>query len=154
MLQRIQSLYLLMAAVVTSLFFFFPIAQYLKGEAIYVFDITGVYHLGTNEGLINVVPLLVITVAAMIVALSAIFLYKNRLLQIRLGSLNILLYVILIAGIFFYSDKAENMLGKDGLLTNYAFGAIIPSIGVILTFLANRAIKKDEALVRAADRIR
>jgi hypothetical protein len=154
MIQRIQSVYLFVAALLTALIFFFPFAQYLKGNDIYIFDVTGVYHSATNEVVMSTIPVLVLPALCMILALVTIFMYKRRMMQMRLGSLNIFLYVILIAAIFFYSDRTETFLGKEDLVTDFGFGTILPILCIILTFFANRAIKKDEALVRAADRIR
>ena len=154
MIQRIQSIYLFVAAIVTAFTFIFPFAEYLKDNTTYLLNITGLTNNSTPNTIFNAYPLLLLVILCLIISIITILLYKNRILQARLCNLNILLYVMLIAGIFFYSDKAEQELGIEGLLTTFKFGSIAPILSIILTFMANRAIRKDEALVRAADRIR
>ncbi|HET6243057.1 MAG: DUF4293 domain-containing protein [Bacteroidetes bacterium] len=154
MIQRIQSIYLFIAAILTSLIYIFPFAEYLKDGTFYLLDIMGLKNNSTSETIFSTLPLLLLVSICILIAFATIFLFNKRTLQIRLCNLNILLYVILIAGVFFYSDRVENELNVESLVTTYKFGSIIPVIGIILTFLANRAIRKDEALVRASDRIR
>lgn len=154
MIQRIQSIYLFIAAVVTSTIYAFPFAEYMKEDNFYMLDVIGLKNTQTVEVLLNAYPLLLLTTVCLFLSFAIIFLYKNRILQARLCNLNILLYVFLIAGIFLYSDMAEQEIGAEGIITTFKFGSIVPIIAIILTFLANRAIRKDEALVRASDRIR
>jgi hypothetical protein len=154
MIQRIQSVYLFLVAIATSLIYIFPFGEYVINQERYRFDILGLTNLSTHERLFTVMPVLFLVTITMIMSLITIFLYKNRLLQLKLGRLNIFLYLILIGTIFYYSDRAVETLGNEGVVIFYQLGAMLPIICIILTFLANRAIRKDEALVRSADRIR
>ena len=154
MIQRIQSIYLFVAAIVTAFTFIFPFAEYLNDNTKYLLNINGLTDISGANTIFNTYPLLLLVILCLIISLLTIMLYKNRPLQARLCNLNILLYVILIAGIFFYSDQAEQELGTENLLTIFKLGSIAPIFAIILTFMANRAIRKDDALVRAADRIR
>ena len=120
----------------------------MKGDITYQFNIFGVKQVG-----INTFPLIILASIILLVAGISIFLYKNRQVQMKLGKLNILLLSVLLALMFYYSDSIGNTIGAD-VKTNYQPAVIFPVVALILVFLANRAIKKDEDLVRSADRLR
>ena len=92
-----------------------------------------------------------------LVALAAIFLFKNRSLQIKIGKLIILLIAFQIAAIVMYSDTVKSVLiaseGNEPAIS-FELGAIIPLLSLICTYLAIHFIKKDDKLVRSADRLR
>jgi glucan phosphoethanolaminetransferase (alkaline phosphatase superfamily) len=132
MIQRIQSIYLFIAAVVTSTIYAIPYAEYIKEDSFYILNVIGLENPATSEILFNAYPLLLLTTICLFLSLAIIFLYKNRILQARLCNLNILLYVFLIAGIFLYSDMAEQAIGPEGLITTFKFGSIVPIIAIIL----------------------
>ncbi|PJA07334.1 MAG: hypothetical protein COX70_07125, partial [Flavobacteriales bacterium CG_4_10_14_0_2_um_filter_32_8] len=91
-----------------------------------------------------------------LITLFIIFLYKKRQLQLKLAKLNILLVALQIAAIVMYSDTAKSAVGPNvnDVMVSLKLGAIIPVITIILTYLAIHFIKKDDDLVRAADRLR
>jgi hypothetical protein len=84
-------------------------------------------------------------------ALIAIFCYKNRNLQIRISNLALLLDCIFIGLLFFSADSMSSTLNTK---VHYLYGSYLPVITAILLFAAIRYIKRDEALVRSADRLR
>jgi hypothetical protein len=155
MIQRIQSLYLFVVAVACALLFFFPMIEYvdpMKGTyklyaAFMVFsDISGIIFFRETF------PLLVLVIVSMVLALVTIFLYKKRRTQLLLVSVNLLVNVVLIALVFLlYSRIYENRLQ---IVSEYQFGMYIPLISLVFLVLANRAIRKDEALVKSTDRLR
>lgn len=134
MIQRIQSVYLLLAAVVSGiLIFFFPL-----------------YGLGDRPYMILEDPTFVIlTVLSVLISLFSIFRYRNRQQQVVSGRINIIINFVLFGLILFVYFNSMNV--DEAWL---GAGAFMPLIAVILIILANRAIMKDEALVRAADRLR
>ena len=114
-----------------------------------------------NQKLASTLPLLVLNGIVGLLTVVIIFQFKKRALQIKLARLNILLLVVFVVGTFFYFENAseqifeiEKLSTEKGLKVNYLLGAILPLIAIILNMLAARAIKKDYALVRSADRIR
>lgn len=150
MIQRIQSIYLFLAAAALGLQFLLPYAQAPAGsvpDAAATFA-DGVFNLSDRRGL------LINTIVAAVLALIAIFLFKNRLTQSRLTSIALfaatILAVTLVAQFFFLVNEAgplvENM--------RYEAGVGMPALSAVLLWLANRGIRKDEALVRSADRLR
>ncbi|MCF8302781.1 MAG: DUF4293 domain-containing protein [Bacteroidales bacterium] len=160
MIQRLQSIYLFVAFVAALLLFFFPMASFLSDMEYYKFYIYGLENMAPEAGnayIINqwyTVPLIILGVALGFIALVTIFLYKNRLLQIKLIKIDILVNVLLI-GLFFllYMPVVEDAIG---VAPEYGreIGIYLPLISLIFLILAHRGIKKDEKIVRAADRIR
>ncbi len=156
MIQRIQSLYLLVVAAACVMLFFFPMIDYvdpLKGT--YKLFATGMKSYSDLPGILffwQTSPLLFMTVISFVLAIIAIFLYKNRKLQLQLVNINVFVNVLLIALVFLlYSRIFEHRLG---ILSSYQFGMYIPLISLIFLVLASRAIRKDESLVKSSDRLR
>ena len=81
--------------------------------------------------------------------------FKKRQLQIKLSQLNLFLQAGFIAAIFFVLDwNQSNINAIDNPVVEYQLGSFLALLPLIFIYLAVRGIKKDEALVRAADRIR
>ena len=159
MIQRIQSIYLLLAALMSALMALFTFAVIDTGGDHYILDVFGIhYDLHKDQvELMGFWYLAAFVGIACSLSVVTIFLYKKRKLQITMCKLNLLLYLGVIFTVFYSGEKVleilEINLGLEGEL-HYKLGAILPIVSVILVFLATRAIKKDEDLVRSADRIR
>jgi hypothetical protein len=149
MIQRIQSLYLLLAVAAFVCLFFFPFASFTTASKSFELSILGV----TENGALyqRAVPLLAGAILLVILSFSIIFFYKKRMLQSRLTAVCLLLNVALIAGMFLYSDSVSDDLKARA---NFDTGTYIVVIPLVFLVLANRAIRKDELKVRAADRLR
>ena len=83
-------------------------------------------------------------------AVVAIFFYKNRQHQFVINRLNILCNLILL-GVFSWrvlQSSGENSFSEKGVQL------VVPFISIVFLFLANRAIHRDEELVKSADRLR
>ncbi|MCH2044057.1 MAG: DUF4293 domain-containing protein [Saprospiraceae bacterium] len=139
MIQRIQSIYLLLASIVSSTLFFFPFATGTGGS--------GELFADGNLDLNDNVALLILTIMTVVFSLSCIFLFKNRVLQMNVSKL-IMLLILGLAGIasyFLFTSDADYTLHV---------GLFLPFLVVILLIMAYRGIKADESLVRSSDRIR
>lgn len=136
MLQRIQTIYLFIAALISGvLIFFVSLWRNEAGEPVYVED---------------VILALVLFLGSAVLSFITIFLYKNRKLQFVLGRVNILLNFILL-GVFVYwslTIPGEMEISEKGI------GMFLPVLSIVFLVLANKAIKKDEDLVKSADRFR
>jgi hypothetical protein len=88
--------------------------------------------------------------ASTILAVFSVFQFKSRQTQFVVCRLNIILNLILL-GLFVY-----RLLNLPGAFENAekGIGLILPVISIVLLVLANKAIKKDEALVKSVDRLR
>lgn len=158
MLQRIQSVYLVIVAIACILLFFFPLANYyneLQGN--YKFFIYGIRSMDPEPkvlfGPYFTIPLIFLTVASFIFTVSAILLFKNRPLQIRLCAFNMITNIVLVMVIFFFYATRIKTLTMTEPEYNYT-GMVLPLVSILFLILANQGIRKDEALVKSADRLR
>ncbi|RZN76603.1 MAG: DUF4293 family protein, partial [Winogradskyella sp.] len=85
-----------------------------------------------------------------LLSLISIFSFKNRKSQFVLGRLNIILNFILL-GVFVYQSLS---LSGETLVSEKGIGMILPIFSIVFLVLANKAIKKDEDLVKSVDRLR
>ena len=113
----------------------------------------------SQKGFIKVWPLTVLSILTATIAMVTVFLYKNRVLQMRVLAVGFLLGVVEIFLIFFwavdsYVDKVTVPMACEDIDLSYGIGTWSLIVAVVLMFLAQRAIKKDEEKVRAADRLR
>lgn len=154
MIQRIQTVYLIMSIIAISFMFLFPFAELFSNDGyIYIFNFKGVDSTGKldPEMQINTIPLILLMFAIIIISLIAIFLFKNRIKQIRLVIFNILLLI----GLGFFSWYYLSNFSKIAEGTNnYKITMVLPAISIVFLYLAYKAIRKDENLIRSADRIR
>ncbi|MCQ2194527.1 MAG: DUF4293 domain-containing protein [Paludibacteraceae bacterium] len=151
MIQRIQTVYLLIATVLSVVMFFFPLeVLFTPSSGSYEFGLLGVSQNG--ELLYSTWPLLVLTILSTILSAGAIFCYKDRMLQSRLCVLNILLWIgfCIMFFVYLFINNAKFEITE----TAYKLPMIFPILNIIFVFLANKAIHKDEELVRSMDRLR
>lgn len=148
MIQRIQSIWLLLAAFTILCLVFVPSLGAAASGGYYTLFASGLKLEGVANQATNY-PLLISTVLAGLISLVNIFNFRNRKLQVRIASFNI----VLILALSFW--MAQLVRGLDGLTTlDIELGLYLPIVSIIFTFLAIRGIKKDEKLIRSADRLR
>lgn len=154
MIQRVQSLYLLGAIAAAVLMFFFPVARFFTPEGSYEFFLTGIKFISGDTEKVQMIPVLMLAVLIIVAVLLmiSVFLFRNRVKQMRVVAIAFLFNAFLIGGIFFFADS----FGKDHHTTpNYQnLGTIMPIIILIMLLLANKAIRKDEMKMRKSQRIR
>lgn len=155
MWQRIQTLYLSIAIIINLGAYLVNVAQFQLEEQLHDFSLYGLIDTNTGEVLYSSVSLSVLNLFSILVSLVVIFMFKKRQLQIKLSQLNLFIQVIYVAAIFFMVDSAAAALNLDTeVQLEYGTGILLAILPLIFIYLAIRAIKKDEALIRAADRIR
>ena len=138
MIQRVQTVYLMLSIVFLGIFLAVPsFFEVVEGEIV---------PFVASENM----ELLLLAGLPVVLALASIFLFKNRALQIKLGGAALLMTLAVIALVGYYFYTSMQTAQEVGI----AFGLILPPISLILIYLAIRAIKKDEKLVRSADRFR
>ena len=143
MIQRIQTIYLFLSSVVSGvLIFVFNLWNSAK-EQIFVLDL-----LSEVLFTLKVIPLTFI--ASSILSLVTMFLYKNRKLQFVFGRIIILINLFLL-GLLIYLSLT---LSGETSVSEKDIGMFLPILVILLIVLANKAIKKDEDLVKSVDRLR
>jgi hypothetical protein len=136
MIQRIQTLYLFLAAGISAGLIF-------------------VFHLWTNNEGVKVFAhynytFLGLFIGSALLSVISIFMFKKRKFQFILGRLNIILNFILL-GIFV--TQSLNLSGETNV-SEKGIGILLPIFSIVCLVLANKAIKKDEDLVKSVDRLR
>jgi hypothetical protein len=157
MIQRIQSVFLGLIAILMTLFLFLPIwtkvdknsgiellvnslgMKEMKGEAVI-----------SEQGAIYIFLCGFFSVVISVISLLS---YRHRPRQILLGLINSLLIAVATVSAALLINNAEKLLLPDQR-GSFQIGLFLPVISLVLNMLANRFIRKDENLVRSADRIR
>lgn len=161
MIQRIQTLYLFLASVALACMYFFPIYTFVEKQPdATVKEVkltiqgrfekeatTGEYQLAKPNYAKSIM-----TLAIGLGLMVTIFQFNNRIKQLRIARVMIILTFALITMLLTSAYKTVNAEGVTNVITGMA--VMFPSISIVLTALAARAIKKDENLVRSADRLR
>ena len=136
MVQRIQTVYLIIVILLLgALFMWFPVVE----------DPAGMPIMQRDEPLIF--GLIFGGIALTIISILS---FKKRQLQFVLNRLTIILNFVLL-GVFVYKSltlSGENLFSEKGI------GVLLPIISIVFLVLANKAIKRDEDLVKSVDRLR
>lgn len=152
MIQRIQSVYLLLVTILLIVAACMPVGTFAgtDGVTAHVFRPLGVSLADGNVQ--STWGLFGILVLAAVVACCTIFLFRNRLLQIRLTIFNSILLIgyYIVFAVFLFVLKGR-LSGADYQI---GWALCLPVVCLVLNYLSVRAIYRDEALVRAADRLR
>jgi membrane protease YdiL (CAAX protease family) len=136
MIQRIQTIYLIVSAIIIgALFMWFPVVLGNDGSVI----------MERNEPLIF--GLIFVSIALAIISILS---FKKRQLQFVLNRLNIISNFILL-GVFVYRLLT---LSGETIVSEKGIGVLFPIISIVFLVLANKAIKRDEDLVKSVDRLR
>ncbi len=170
MIQRQQSIYLFLAALLLVITYFVPLGTFIGEKnslVLYVYQLVSlVPGLETSFNPYFVLPLLALLSTIVALMLITIFVYKNRRVQLLLVRLLLLLLLFYIGIYFFY--YLDVLEAASGGVAQYKYGLAIPETSFIiptvifilpvmsaaLLFMASRGIIKDEKLIRSADRLR
>lgn len=135
MIQRKQSIYLFIAALVSGISTWFADLWVITKEWMQPED--------------NTITMLLFLISAF-VSLLSIFLFKNRKTQMRVTGANIVLNILLIG----YLAYSLTTLPGGFSNSEKGIGLLVPFLSILMLVLANRFIKKDEKLVKSVDRFR
>ena len=157
MIQRKQTLFLAIAAVVAALANLFPFATYTVGDLEVVFRSTGLFR-GDGAVLEEAspkVPFAAVLGLLAVLPLITIFVYKDRARQLRFVRFT---YLFALGALAFavITDRSIQvyMAGRGAVEVSYGVAFAAPVLVLVLAFLAERGIRQDEALIRSMDRLR
>lgn len=139
MLQRIQTVWFLIAAILTAGIFTFDIYQTSD---------TTVGNLAIGDNFIGII----LVVLSIILDLYTIFLFKNRKRQMSFAWLGILVALVLLIGL--YISASNFMAAHPGVSGHYWIGLFLPLISAVFLFMGLAGVRKDEKLVKSVDRLR
>ncbi len=152
MIQRVQSIWLFLASFTLFMLLLLPIVTKTDNGTEFWVLASGLYQ-KASTGTVKMesfLPLMLGTIVIALIALANIFTYKNRNLQKRICNV----VIILTVGLSFWISQAAQKIpgGLEG--AGYNLGAFMPILTIIFCFLAFRGIRKDELLIKSADRLR
>ena len=142
MIQRIQSIYLLIITILSTIFPFGFKLWEVNNKEVYALDL-----FSDQSLLAKLVPVFFFISA--LIALISIFKFKKRQLQFVIGRIVILINLFLLGILIYLSLTIPGEVSSEK-----GIGIFIPIIVILFAFLANKAIKKDEDLVKSVDRLR
>lgn len=156
MIQRIQTVYLLLAAIAMGATWFFPLASvYGTADSIMLYSYKVVSLVPDNIPAFSpyfMMPLQAISGLTFVLAIIAIFLFKNRRRQINMVRTAIIFLIVMIGLFFFYYEKELAAVAQGQV--GYETGAYLPVVAFVFYVLAYRGIMNDEKLIRSANRLR
>lgn len=136
MIQRIQSLYIVIAILLNGvLSFYLPL--WITSENVEIFAVS------------QPIALTLFLVSALI-SIITLFSFKKRKRQFVLGRINIILNFVLVGVFAYWTLKLPGEMD----ISEKGIGMLLPIISIVFIALANKAIKKDEDLVKSVDRLR
>jgi len=161
MLQRIQSVFLLLMALSMLAVLFLPIwvvGNTDTGEVVILtaFKISHEDQSGLIANVLatkNVVYIAVLAVISAAVAFYSISKYDNRLTQMKLGALNSLIVGAIVVCNYIAITSSKEMI-ETANAGEFKLGFILPVVALLFNSLANRFIRRDEKLVQSANRMR
>ncbi len=145
MIQRIQSLFLVLTAGVFGILFKLPFATSDKPSAQFLAD--KVFDITDHPALLG------LAILGAVLALVSIFMFKNRKLQLRLGYLIIVMAILLPAVAFLLFTNESASIDPTVRVFDQA-GMFLPLGAILFASLANYFIRKDDKLVKSMDRLR
>jgi len=147
MIQRVQTVFLIVSTILIGILFALPIAELAKDGVIYLFNCKGIL----LNGVVKQSGFVVISIIAIILAASVftIFDFKNRKRQIWIILLNIVFKLALVGILVFYT-----YFSISGAQISLKVGMVFPLLAIVFDYLAILGVRKDEALIRSIDRIR
>ena len=168
MLQRIQTIFLIVVALLIGSLFFANTAKFniwskydektgngvvLSTYSLNKFHYDTVTKVETPGDSQLVIPLTLVLILAFGLNAYTIFRYDNRVLQVKLGLLNSLILTGLLATMWHYMTVGE-ALQKIPVTGALGLGFFVPAFSLLMNMMANRFIRQDEKVVRDSDRIR
>jgi hypothetical protein len=142
MLQRIQTLYLIVVIISSAALFFLPLISFVSDLfylKLYLYEFRNLTPDSEIQfSLTTVLPMLVINAAVIVLAVFTISKFKNRILQVRLVRFTLLLSILMIVGIFVLYPNI--VMNNTEAISEFEVGAYIPIINLLFLFLANRSI--------------
>ena len=127
--------------------------EMLASDKLYLLQGQGLFIFGDQDPQLSSYPVLALLALLAIIPMGAILRFKDRKFQMKLMRLNMILSLGFIGLAVFYIDRSQALIGEETDIAPsiWFYTSVLP---ILFSFLANRFIKKDDEMVRAADRLR
>lgn len=151
MIQRKQSVYLLVAVIVLICALCLPLGYFVGADQVDVLAFKPLGVIQADGSLLSTWGVFSLLLLSAVVSFCTIFLFRNRRLQMRMIVFNVVLLVAYFFVLLLFISTLKSDLNSSFQL-NWAL--CLPVVAIILNWLAFGAIRQDDQLVKAADRIR
>ena len=147
-IQRIQSVYLLIAAILMAVFAFFPALTFELGGREFVYGALAAGKVGVT----HIDPLmLTLIILITFLAIIDIFLYKNLQRQMTVCFVDIIIGLAMLAAIGIQAFVIGN---REGWVVTWQWYVLLPVFSIIFLMMAHKAMSNDKKKLRDADRLR
>lgn len=163
MIQRIQTVYMFVTALLMVLMIFLPLANFIGDTELFRLMAFGVesttvpaaIDAQTQGYVVSTLYMGILIALCAAVPFVNIFLFKRRWLQVRLCIVEIVLLVgaQIYVGYYLYRS-AQSVAAMEIHSISYSIVDVFPIVSIILSYLALRGIMRDQALLKSLDRIR
>ncbi len=156
MIQRIQSIYLLVAGIVTIVLLFIPIGTLTSELGFYTYTPFTVHVINTDLVVAKTFFVAILLLLSSMISFVTIFLYKKRKLQVRLINFNMLIVLATLLTMLYIYPKFvfTKIPDLNNTVLEYNYVILIIALTAMGLYMAKKAIIKDEALVRSSERLR
>lgn len=155
MIQRIQSIYLLLAALCSGLLLAAPLYNIETATATYQLFLGGLVLTNPKDTILTSQPaILAVGFLITLFPIIILFLFKKRQVQMRLAVSAMMANTAMLLLLVSIVNKSIEHITELHLKETYGAGLILPALSIVFLFLANKAIRKDDKLIRSADRLR
>ena len=155
MIQRIQSIYLLLAALCSGLLMAAPLYNIETANASFQLFLGGLAQTNPKETILTSQPsIMAVGLLLTLFPIIILFLFKKRQIQMRLAASAMMANTAMLLLLVSIINKSIDNISEPHVKETYGFGLILPVISIVCLFLANKAIRKDDKLIRSADRLR
>jgi ABC-type antimicrobial peptide transport system permease subunit len=158
MIQRVQSIFLAIVAICmgvvanTSIWTKVNAANSAETVNLSAFSINHVKASGTDSS--TTIFILIFAIIAGLIAIYSLSQFKNRKLQMLLGAINSMVIALTVGTMFYYIFKVGNEMIANPAEGTYGIGFYAGGVALLANMISNRFIRRDENLVRSADRMR
>jgi len=157
MIQRIQTVWLLLSSLVLFALFLFPYVSYIDlvglGKNIYVSGVySSVNNVATKESTFLLMS--IATVVLALIPLFIIFKFRNRKLQLTLILIQVILICLFAIWMFIAANSILSLINQSIGASNIGIGFFLLPVSIVFLGLAIRGIRNDNKLIKSADRLR
>ncbi|MVZ67461.1 DUF4293 family protein [Sphingobacterium sp. DK4209] len=157
MIQRIQTVWLLLSSLILFALFLFPYVSYIDlvglGKNIYVSGVySSVNNVATKES--TFLMMTIATVVLALVPLFIIFKFRNRKVQLTLILIQVILICLFAIWMFIAANSILNLINQSIGASNIGIGFFLLPVSIVFLGLAVRGIRNDNKLIKSADRLR
>lgn len=147
-IQRIQTVYLIIAVILMVVFAFFPALTFELGDKTVLY---GALESG-RAGVMHINPLLLtLVILISLLALIDVFLYKNLQRQMTVCFVDIIIGIAMLIAICIQAFYVGN---RDGWIVSWQWYLILPVLSIIFLMMAHKSMSRDKKKLLDADRLR